>query len=355
LRILRLPIVVLAIALCCAHEAAAQTLTLSLFERYLEALRVQAGIPGIAGAIIQNGVVVWERGLGRADIALNVPATVDTPYVIDGMSQALSSTLLLRMCVDESVLSTLDPVRRWFPAYSEPQTLVGHLLAHAAPGGGFRYDPGRFATLTPVIEGCTGTPYRDLLNTDLFERVGMFSSVPGALMATPTPQDRTLFTPEQLARFADVLQRTATPYRVVSGRAARNDVPPLPLDASTGIVTTVRDLTKFDLALRDNVLLSPQTRQAAWTNVTVGGQLLPTGLGWFVQNYEGQTLVWHFGLVKDAWSSLILKVPNRDLTLILLANSDGLTAPFALENGDVTTSAFARLFLKVMAPPILEP
>jgi len=61
-------------------------------------------------------------------------------------------------------------------------------------------------------------------------------------------------------------------------------------------------------------------------------------------------VVWHFGVVKDAWSSLIVKVPSRDLTFILLANSDGLSAPFALENGDITTSVFARLFLKSLAP-----
>ena len=341
---------VLAIALCSAHEASAQTLTLSLFERYLESLRVQAGIPGLSGAVIQNGAVVWEKGLGRADFQLNAPAGADTPYVISGMSQALSSTLLLRKCVEQSYLSTIDPVQLWFPAFPEPQTVIGHLLAHAAPGGGFKYDPARFAVLTHVIEACTNTQYRDLLNTDMFERLGMLSSVPGASLAAPTAADTVLFSPQQLERFADVLRRMAIPYRVANGKATRSDVAPLPLDASTGIITTIRDLEKFDLALRDNVLLSAQTRSSAWTNVTVGGVALPTGLGWFVQNYEGQLVVWHFGVVKDAWSSLIVKVPSRDLTFILLANSDGLSAPFALENGDITTSVFARLFLKSLAP-----
>jgi hypothetical protein len=41
-------------------------------------------------------------------------------------------------------------------------------------------------------------------------------------------------------------------------------------------------------------------------------------------------------------------LPNRELTLILLANSDGLSAPFALENGDVTTSLFAQTFLRLI-------
>jgi len=45
-----------------------------------------------------------------------------------------------------------------------------------------------------------------------------------------------------------------------------------------------------------------------------------------------------------------VKVPNRRLTLILLANSDALTAPFGLEAGDVTTSIFARTFLQAFLP-----
>ena len=350
MRRLHLTIVVLAFALGVAPEASAQTLTLSLFERYLETLRVQAGIPGLSGAVIQNGVVVWEKGLGRADLDGRIAATPDTPYAIGGMSQALSSALLLRKCVDQSYLSTLHPVQQWFPAFSEPQTLIGHLLAHAAPGGGFKYDLGRFATLTPVLENCTNTRYSGLLTADLFEPIAMFNSVPGAALAAPTSADAEIFSPAQLARFGDVLRRAALPYRVTGGRAARSDVPAAPINAATGIVTTVRDLARFDLALRDNVLLAPDTRRAAWTNVTVAGQPLPTGLGWFVQNVEGRPVVWSFGMVKDAWSSMILKLPNQDVTFILLANSDGLSAPFALENGDLTTSVFAKLFLNLLIP-----
>ena len=304
----------------------------------------------MSGAVIQNGVVVWEKGLGRADIDGRIQATPDTPYAIGGMSQALSSTLLLRKCVDQSYLSTLHPVQQWFPAFDERQTLIGHLLAHAAPGGGFKYDLGRFEALTPVIENCTNTRYRGLLAEDLFERLGMFDSVPGAALAAPTAADGEIFSQAQLARFGQVLRRAALPYRVAGGRATRSDVPGAPINAATGIITTVRDLERFDLALRDDDLLAPETRRAAWTNVTVGGQPLPTGLGWFVQNVDGRPVVWSFGVVKDAWSSMIMKLPNQDVTFILLANSDGLSAPFALENGDITTSVFARLFLNLLTP-----
>jgi len=73
----------------------------------------------------------------------------------------------------------------------------------------------------------------------------------------------------------------------------------------------------------------------------------PRGLGWFVQSYKGERLVWHFGYVQNAYSSLILKVPARGVTFILLANGDGLSAPFQLQSGDVTRSLFASLFLRL--------
>jgi hypothetical protein len=47
---------------------------------------------------------------------------------------------------------------------------------------------------------------------------------------------------------------------------------------------------------------------------------------------------------------MIVKLPGRDLTFILLANSDGVTAPFGLASGDALASPFVRLFLRVFVP-----
>ena len=79
-----------------------------------------------------------------------------------------------------------------------------------------------------------------------------------------------------------------------------------------------------------------------------GGVPSPMGLGWFVQWYKGERIVWHFGYVQNGYSSLIVKVPARGLTFILLANGDGLSAPFQLQSGDVTRSLFATLFLRLV-------
>jgi CubicO group peptidase (beta-lactamase class C family) len=135
------------------------------------------------------------------------------------------------------------------------------------------------------------------------------------------------------------------------GRSSRNtEVLPENLSASAGIVSTVRDLARFDAALDSGLLLREETLAAAWTNAVGQDRLpMPTGLGWFVQKYNGETIVWQYGQTTNAYSSLMLKIPAKRLTLILLANSDGLSSYFDLASGDVTKSLFAVLFLRLFA------
>ena len=76
------------------------------------------------------------------------------------------------------------------------------------------------------------------------------------------------------------------------------------------------------------------------------GESIPYGLGWYVQQRDGERVVWHYGWHPEAFSGLYLKFPEAGLTLILLANGENLSAPF-IESGydqDVFSSPFAELF-----------
>ena len=76
---------------------------------------------------------------------------------------------------------------------------------------------------------------------------------------------------------------------------------------------------------------------------------LPHGLGWFVQEYRGRKLVWHSGWWEKAYSAIHLKVPEEKLTLILLANSEGLWWNNPLDDAQVEKSPFAAAFLERFA------
>jgi CubicO group peptidase (beta-lactamase class C family) len=334
-----------------AQHTSGQSLTFSLLERYLDSLRQQSGIPGLSAAVVQNGNVVWEKGFGLSDIEHSIAARPDTPYHIADLTEALSSTLLLEQCVETGHLDLTDRIQQWTPSFSESGTTVRDVLAHRSQNGGFKYDAGRYATLTGVIEACVqkgSIPIRQSITEKIFDRLGMSDSVPAQNVDDASSDDRTIFGDSQLERFDSILKRMALPYRVSGGNASVNTSVSKGLSATTGAISTVRDLARYDRALDGAELLHRDTMAGMWSNAaTTGGAAMPTGLGWFVQNYNGQRIYWQFGSTPGAYSSLLVKVPGKGLTLILLANSDGLSAPFGLQDGDVNASLFARAFLRL--------
>ena len=48
-------------------SAAPDSLVYARLDSYIEALRVQAGIPGLSAAIVGDTDIVWERGFGQQD------------------------------------------------------------------------------------------------------------------------------------------------------------------------------------------------------------------------------------------------------------------------------------------------
>ena len=349
-RSIRTALLALLVSGALAQHTSGQSLTFSLLERYLDSLRQQSGIPGLSAAVVQNGNVVWEKGFGLSDIEHSIAARPDTPYHIADLTEALSSTLLLEQCVETGHLDLTDRIQQWTPSFSESGTTVRDILSHRSPSGAFKYDAGRYATLTGVIDSCQSnpTPFRQAIAEKIFDRLTMLDSVPAQNVDDGSADDRAIFSDSYLARFGAILKRMALPYRVSGGNASVNTSVSKSLNAATGAISTVRDLARYDRALDDGIPLHRDTMAAMWSSAaTTGGAAMPTGLGWFVQNYNGQRVYWQFGSTPGAYSSLFVKVPGKNLTLILLANSDGLSAPFGLQDGDVNASLFARAFLRL--------
>jgi CubicO group peptidase (beta-lactamase class C family) len=330
--------------------------SLPVLDSYLEALRQQAGIPGMAAIVLKDGEPVWEKGYGFANVATRERVTPDTPFMIGDMSGTIAATLLLQ-CVELRRIGLDEPLSRYELSQPEPTATLRGLLTHAAPEGArgadpFAYSLERYSHLTALMEWCTPQPYRKSVAHRVLNRLAMRDSVPGTDLIDPQlPLPEGLFEESDLARYRAVLQRIAVPYKVTGRtRAERMDLPIATMTAAGGLVSTVRDLAKLDDALssEDRVMLLDETLAAAWNpSFDRAGQATPMGLGWFVQFYRGERVVWHFGHLPNAYSSLMLKLPAKDVTFILLANSDGLSNPFQLQAGDVTRSLFATVFLKL--------
>jgi hypothetical protein len=116
------------------------------------------------------------------------------------------------------------------------------------------------------------------------------------------------------------------------------------------VIASAMELARFDIALTAGRLLTPASRRALWTaSRTPSGEALPYGLGWFLGSYRGRPLAWHTGLWEERYSALYLRVlgdsADDRLTLILLANSEGLQWETRLDEAAIERSPFATAFL----------
>jgi CubicO group peptidase (beta-lactamase class C family) len=318
------------------------------FGEYLESLRAQAGIPGLAAAIVGPDGILWEQAFGRQDLERAIATRTDTPFHVDGVTQVFTASLVLR-CVEEGRLSLDDKIGRFVSGSPNANATIRQVLTHTSgPPDNlvFDYRPERLGPLAVVIRTCAADSFRETV-ANLFDRLAMRDAVPGPDAIHLAPPAEGIPSPSAIARYTSVLKRLAVPYAVdQQRRASPSKYAASTLTPATGLISTVRDFARFDLALKRDVLLHPETLAIAWRPPSArGGRRLPHGVGWFVQTYHGQTIVWQFGVAENGSSSLVVTMPGPGLTLILLANSNGLVKSFPLAAGDVTASPFGKVFL----------
>jgi CubicO group peptidase (beta-lactamase class C family) len=325
------------------------------FERQVETDRNALGIPGLSMVVIQDGNVILERGFGYADVEHRIPATPDTLYHIASVTKTFTAILVLQL-VEQGKLDLDEPVSHYSTDFKDDKVRIKHLLSHTSegtPGDSFNYNPERYEYLKAVLEKTTGKPLRQLFVETFLDPLEMRDSVPGPDVAD---DDTTwaMLGKDNLARYRQVLTRQARPYTWWGeGETVYSGYPPRDFWASAGLLSTVRDMVKYDAAIDRHVLLKPETLARAWTPfVSNSGKPLAEGLGFYVTDYRGERLIWHYGHWGTGFSALFLKVPARHLTLIAFANSEALADHHYKVGEDVTNDRFACDFINTFIPEI---
>jgi hypothetical protein len=91
-----LPILTIAALLLARAPSGAQIPVVGRLGDYVESLRVQAGIPGLAVSIVGPDDVIWEQSFGRQDAERSIATRTDTPFHLDGLTQIVTAAALRR-------------------------------------------------------------------------------------------------------------------------------------------------------------------------------------------------------------------------------------------------------------------
>jgi CubicO group peptidase (beta-lactamase class C family) len=306
------------------------------FEARLEALRQELHIPGMSATIATGQRIAWARGFGRADVARGVPAADSTAYHLASLTKTFASTIVMQL-VEAGQLDLESPVADFGIVLQSPGVVrVKHLLTHTSegdPGSAFRYNGDRFGLLDQVIQRTTGESFAQRLERFILAPLRLPHTAPNLLDSA--------FDLAGLDRLA--FQRNLAQGYAPDGRATV--AYPSYFGTAAGLIASALDVAQYSMAIDRNAFLRAETQAKIFQPaISTRGDTLPYGLGWFVQRINGVTLQWHYGYWTGN-SSLLIRVPDRGLCFVLLANADGLSRGTSLGSGNLQSSPAARAFL----------
>lgn len=310
------------------------------FEKFIVELKKEKQIPGISVAISEGGELVYSKAFGFSHVSGRVPLQTDTPFWIASISKFFVGTTFLSLVeqgelkLDDKLNATqdFDSYCRWL---ANSQIIFGknlkcdqtfqlkHALNHVVNGTvdtEFSYNSIFYSRLSRFLETKRGNDislakgrHNELakaITSAIIEPAGMTNSIAGLW-----DENR-----------SNVYFKRTRGYGVEDGYYVARPEPQRHMAGGAGISATAEDIIKFDNALDNDLILSPEYRELTETSyITDSGTPIPYAYGRYVQYINDEKILWHSGWDEDAgYSAIYLKFPERELTVVVLANSEGL-------------------------------
>jgi CubicO group peptidase (beta-lactamase class C family) len=331
----------------------AQDVTDARVARLREYLAAAASLGHLNGSVLiaERGKILIDTAYGFANIELGVRNTPETRFRVASITKQFTAMAVM-MLAQEGKLAIADPIAKWVdslpPAWSG--ITIHQLLRHTSgisdyeewfqgymtqeysnymaqehaparilrdakarpldhePGTTFRYSNSAYILLGYLIERASGMSYDEFLRTRIHAPLGM----------TLSGQDRSeIITANRAQGYR--MRPGAYPERVFAGLGPddyRNAVYQLmePPQGDAGLLTTARDLYKWDQALYTEQLLPKRMLDSIFTP-----GLEKYGYGWFVSTGRNGLMYEHSGGL-PGFSSDIMRLPDTQRTIIILNN-----------------------------------
>jgi CubicO group peptidase (beta-lactamase class C family) len=292
--------------------------------------------------VAQNGIVLFEKGYGLADVAHASSFAPDTKSRIGSITKQFTASAILKL-QEQGKLSVQDKLSKYFPDFpSGDEVTLHHLLTHTsgirsytdkpgfldkvtsavepddliksfqndaydfAPGKKWHYDNSGYFLLGRIIEKVSGQSYGDFLRQNFFEPLGMTNT--GVHRAGLALEHEALGYQYKGAVFTNALNWDMS---WAGGAGA--------------LYSTVEDLFHWNEGVFGGKVLKDASLKAAWTPVKTedskdDDSSTGYGYGWFSAHTRGAQEISHAGGL-NGFSSFIMRLPRENFTVAILANA----------------------------------
>jgi CubicO group peptidase (beta-lactamase class C family) len=289
-------------------------------------------------SVSAGGAVVYERALGRADIAADEANSSETSFRIGTVTSQFTAAAVLRL-VQAKKLALDDTISTFLPDYpvvgagitvrqllthtsglpnysTKPQLIENQTVALSPrqllelfdneplefePGTDFGFSDSDYVVLGLIIEKVTGRSYAEHMQDDIFDRFDLDDTSVGATDST------------------DDVARGYT-------AGANGELEPVVglhdsiLYSAAAVRSTAHDLLAWHDALQEGEVFDAKREKLSLQVVKNH-----FAYGWFVREQRGHLLVSHPGRVAG-FASEFVRVPDLDLAIVVLLNNSSVDA-----------------------------
>tara|TARA_B100000809_G_scaffold75634_1_gene73347 strand:+ start:938 stop:2509 length:1572 start_codon:yes stop_codon:yes gene_type:complete len=295
--------------------------------------------PGAAIVITKEGKEIYSKGFGMANLEFKVPMTSKMIFRIASITKQFTAVSIL-LLEEKGKLNISDDFRKYLPDYPNSGKIITieHLLTNTSgipdyvdfpnhnqisqtkvttseildifkdkplefePGERYSYSSSGYNVLGAIIESVSGMTYEGFVETEIFEKLGMYNSF------YDHPEE--VRKNKILGYIKDSLGYRRADYITMCD----------PFSAGA-LSSTVHDLAVWNKAIHDGKLISIENLVKAFKHYKLNsGELSNYGFGWKSSLFLGHKLYHHSGRI-NGFRTNGFYFPKEEIYIAILSNN----------------------------------
>jgi CubicO group peptidase (beta-lactamase class C family) len=297
--------------------------------------------------VAEEGRIIYNKGLGLANMEWNLPNTPATKFRIGSVTKPFTAMLIMQL-VEQGKITLEAPVSTYikdYPNKNGDRITIHHLLTHTSgipdyanftvyericrtaftpgdfikifadsaleftPGEKFSYTNSGYFLLGMVIEKVTDKSYEQVLQEKILTPLNMIN--------TGYDHSETILKNRASGYEKKDKKRINAPYLDMS----------IPF-AAGAMYSTAEDLFRWDQAIYTQQLLKKETADLVFTKYISAFNLFHYGYGWLIgkqpvgNTKDSISTIFHTGDI-NGFTSLFMRIPAQKKLIVLINNTGG--------------------------------